>query len=90
MVSYYRIQMLKDLGEFVKKIKDISEIILSGDINEAIDSSQFESFLLEHALFDIHRQFNDADSNLRESTYEYGKKCVDVYTTLGGLMQYVD
>ena len=43
-----------------------------------------------HTLFDVHGWFNNIDSYERESIYEYSKKCINLCTTLGGLLQYVD
>ena len=51
---YYRATMMKDLGEFIKKYINQLEIIIVGDVNEAIDRKQIDQFLTEHALLDVH------------------------------------
>jgi len=45
---------------------------------------------VEYGLFDVHGWYNGADKNERESTYEYGKKCIDIFATTSGVMQFIN
>ena len=60
------------------------------DFNESIEASQMEDFLMENGLLDVHGQYNRADEEARESTYEYSRKCIDVFTTTVGVMQFIN
>ena len=61
-----------------------------GDFNKSIEASQIEDFLIENGLFDVHRQYNRADEETRESTYEYGRKYINVFSTIAEVMQFID
>ena len=60
------------------------------DFNESIEVNRIEEFLIENRLFDIYRQYNEADKTKRESTYEYRKKFIDLPTTMAGLIEFID
>ena len=88
--KFYREAILKDLSQFIINQKNDREVIIIGDFNESIKASRIEGFLTENGLFDVYRWYNGADEETRESMYEYGRKCIDVFTTIAGVMQFID
>ena len=70
--------------------KNEGEVIIMRDFNESIEASRMEDFLMKNGLFDVHRWYNRADKETRESTYDYGRKCINIFVTIVGVIQFID
>ena len=82
--------MIEDLSNYIEYNKSGSNVILAGDMNEAIDSKNIDKFLISNGLFNIHEQINGADTQQREATYEFGSKYINLLAVIGRLLEFIN
>jgi len=52
--AQYRSNVFKEIEEYLKKNKDITDILFVGDINQSVDSKAVQTFFNSIGVIDMH------------------------------------
>ena len=83
---HIRAEQLRELSEHVKTC-GATDVIITGDFNESVCSTNIQNFMNETGLFDVFQEINGVDLEQRDATFEFGSKCVDYVLTAEGVLR---
>ena len=82
-------EMLKEISIYNQE-NSITDIIIVGDLNKAINSNTIEKWFIENRIYDIHYYINETKNQRKDSTYKFGSKCINTIAASIGIMKIVN
>jgi len=75
----YRENVLEEISKEIKLLQHegVNGIILAGDFNQDIGSDRIQRFLCENGLYEVHREVNECEEQVRDKTYQSGSNQLD-------------
>ena len=86
----YRKEILSQIRDYVHKNEDIDDIIIAGDFNQNITSSEIQVFFREIGVLDVHSHYNNIPLGQMDTTYIQGKTPIDSIALSCGAISYVE
>ena len=89
-VTKYRKEILKDIIDYVKSMKEPVDVIIGGDYNQDIALTEVQQFFTELQLKDLHQTFNGIEVKYMDHTHSRGTKCIDSIAATPNIRKHIE
>ena len=88
--NVYRKQIFTKIKQYIQNQMDINDIILLGDLNQSIYSSEVKSFYNKLGLKDIYQWYNKIEEGQMNNTCMIGSEPIDSVAATINILQIVE
>jgi len=86
-VTKYRKEVFREILDYKASLNNIHNVIIKGNFNQDINSSEVQSFFANLEVTDIYSNFNQIDMNRLDYNYRDSTKYIDSIAASNNILQ---